>query len=170
LEDGNSWVPKVLVEPRDSNDVVKKFMLLARQSYGPDRLYRISPMLPEREAAELEKLSLLAEWVIVATPSPIGLVPPRTFPNNRLTYLGREDCGPYGMFVYSNDLFSVRKRFEELLSNSPIAASPEHVEEEIKKLALRVPNGILRIGRSDSQVLAQVGLMAASYFAGESRT
>jgi hypothetical protein len=164
-----SWIPKVVIQPRDSNDVVRKFMLLARQSYGPERLYRISPMLPEKESVELESLAKVADWTVVASPSPIGLVPPRSFPQGELTYLGREDCGPYGLFVYSRDLFSVRKRFEALLTSSPIAASAEHIEKEIQKLALTVPNGILRIGRGDTQVIAQVGMMVASHFAQESR-
>jgi hypothetical protein len=166
-ESGTSWVPKVFLQPRDSNDVVRRVMLLSRQSYSADRLYRISPMLPEQDAVELEKISKICEWFVIASPSPIGLVPPRVFPGNSLTYIGREDCGPYGMFVYARDLFPVRKQFESLLDEAPMAASPEQVEAEVRKLALKVPNGILRLGRAEGQVIAQVGLMASIFFSEE---
>jgi hypothetical protein len=166
--EAGSWVPKVFLQPRDSNDVVQQTMLLARQSYKADRLYRISPMLPQKDAADLEKVARVSEWFIVATPTPIGLVPPRTFPGGTLAYIGREDCGPYGLFAYARDLFAVRKQFERVLNEAPIAASPDQVEKEVRSLALNVPNGILRIGRTEGkQVLGQVGLMAASLFARE---
>jgi hypothetical protein len=137
-------------------------MQLARATEREDRFFQVEPMLEAEDADHIVALADLCDWIVVATPSPIGMIPPRRFPNNRLVYLGREDSGAYGFFVYSRDLFTVRRHIEKQLVDAPLQPHGGLLEQHIEALTMSVPNGVLRIGRGQGDITAQIGLMASS--------
>jgi hypothetical protein len=158
-------IPFVCLQPRDANDIVMLMMQLARSSNREDRFFTVSPMLSDAEFPRIAALASLCDWLVLATPSPIGLVPPKVFPAKELLYIGREDLGSYGLFVYARDLFPVRRRVQEELQDAAIAPKPAELEEQLERLALTVPNGVMRLGRGEKTVTPQIGVMAASFFA-----
>jgi hypothetical protein len=155
-------IPFVSVQPRDANQVVHLIMQLAKADDREDRYFQVEPMLTAEDSAEMLKVGRLCDWLVVATPSPIGMIPPRRFEGSGLVYLGREDSGAYGFFVYSRDLFAVRRHIERQLVDAPLQPQSGRLEQQIEHLATSVPNGVLRIGRGHGDITAQVGLMAAS--------
>jgi hypothetical protein len=162
--DGNDeWIPFVCTQPREANDVVRLFLELARSSGKEERFFEVRPLLREDEAIELARLAGLCDWLVVATPTPIGLIPPRSFPDGDLVYLGREDLGSYTLFAYSRDLYSVRRRVMMDLIQAPLRPSESEIESQLEALAVAVPNGVLRMGRGEKSVTPQIGLMVASY-------
>jgi hypothetical protein len=160
-------IPCVSVQPRQANDVVNDLMRLARATDREDRFFQVEPMLQPDDAAKLADLARLCDWLTVATPSPIGMIPPRRLPDDALVYLGRENSGPYGLFVYGRDLFPVRRHLESRLADAPLQPERGLLESQIEELALSVPNGVLRLGRGHGDVTEQVGLVAASALARE---
>jgi len=165
LDVRDEFTPFVALQPRDSNEVVRRMMEIGRGSQDEDSFFEVQPMLTEDEEQEILALAPLCDWVVVAAPGPMGLVPPRRLGGGKLLYLGREDFGPFALFVYCGDLYAVRKRVEAELTEGPVWPVGTNVEEHLRRLALSVPNGVLRIGRSQGAVTVQVGLMAASHFA-----
>ena len=154
------------MQPREANEVVKLFLELARGTSNEDKFYEVRPMLKASEAAEVVAVAKLADWLVLATPSPIGLIPPLRFPDDDLVFLGREDlAGSYALFVYGRDLFTVRRRIQQELKQTPLQASTAELERQLQLLAMAVPNGVLRIGRGDKTVTPQIGVMAAAFFA-----
>jgi hypothetical protein len=164
-EHRNQRVPFVSVQPRDANEVVHLMMQLTRAADREDRFFQVEPMLDAIDAGELARVSSVCDWLVVGTPSPIGMIPPRRFAGVELVYLGREDSGAYGFFVYSRDLFSVRRHIERQMVDAPLQPECGKLEDQIERLALSVPNGVLRIGRGGGDITSQVGLMAASALA-----
>jgi hypothetical protein len=159
-------IPFVSMQPREANEIVRLFLELARGSTSEDKFYQVRPMLDVSETAGVASVAQLSDWFVLATPSPIGLIPPLRFPKDELVFLGREDlAGSYALFVYSRDLFSVRRRVQQELIHSPLQTGTPELEAQLQQLAVAVPNGVLRIGRGEQTVTPQVGLMAAAYFA-----
>jgi len=159
-------VPCVSIQPRESHDVVRLLMGLARLSDRDERFFEIRPLLQGVDVDQWASFGKLADWLAFAAPSPIGLIPPLSLPRQSLSYLGREELGSYALFVYARDLYSVRRRLTSALRSAPMAPQPAEVERQLEQLALAVPNGVLRLGRGGSNVInAQVGLIAASHLA-----
>lgn len=158
-------IPFVSIQPRDANELVLLMMKLGRASNREDQFFQVTPMLGRASALDLVSASETCDWLVVATPSPMGLIPPRVFSEEAVIYLGREDLGAYGLFVYSDDLFVVRRAIQEKLLDAPLQPTHRELESQIQQLALAVPNGVLRLGRSENAVNAQIGLMAAAHFA-----
>jgi len=141
-------------------------MELTRWSKKDDPFYEIRPMLSQETMQEWLSLAERCEWLAFGAPSPVGLVPPRHIDLPRLVYVGREDMGAYSLFAYARELYSVRKRLESRLTGAPLQPRPTEVEGQLEKLALMVPNGVLRLGREGGYtVFEQVGLMATSHLA-----
>lgn len=162
----DATIPYISMQPREANEIVRLFLELARGSSNEDKFYEVRPMLRDQEAAEVTAISRLADWLVLATPSPIGLIPPLRFAENDLVFLGREDlAGSYALFVYGRDLFSIRRRVLNEIKSAPIQAGPKELEQQLQLLAVAVPNGVLRIGRGEKTVTPQIGMMAASFFA-----
>jgi hypothetical protein len=162
---GNERVPFVSLQPRDANDVVNLMMNLARSSESEDRFFEVSPMLAASEIAQIAHVAPIADWIVVGAPGPIGVVPPRSFAEADLIYIGREDLGSYGLFVYTHDLYTVRKRFREEVRQAPLRTDTAELESQLENLAQMVPNGVLRFGRGPNNIRPQIGLMAAAKFA-----
>lgn len=159
------WIPFVCMQPGDANDIVQTFLKLTHSFTKEVEYYEVRPMLKKSEEEEIASIGEFCDWLVIGTPSPIGLIPPRKFPDEALTFLGREDFGAYSLFVYSHDLFSIRRRFQQELSQAPLLVDKNELEEQLQILAITVPNGVLRIGRGEQKVTPHIGVIAASYFA-----
>jgi hypothetical protein len=137
-------------------------MELSRGNAQADKWYQVSPVLDASKEGALCALGKICDWLVLATPSPIGVVPPRNFPKNDLTYLGYESAGVYGLFVYSSDLFPIRKRIQAQLVQAPIAPDVRAIEEQIRRHASATPNGVLSLGMPSTALLEQLGLITAA--------
>jgi hypothetical protein len=163
-------VPFVAFEPRESNSPVVAIQRLAAPSFGAPRLFEVQPMLQENQARQLTALSEVADWVVIGAPAPLGLVAPRHL-GGRITYLGREALGLYGLFVYATSLFPIRKLLTQGMRPAPVLPNPEEVERQLTALAVESPNGVLRIGRSRGAAMwEQIGIIASSEFGRSLRT
>ena len=160
----DEYTPFVSLQPRDSNEIVRRMMELGRASNAEDCSFEIQPMLDKAEEQRIVSLAGLAEWVVVGAPGPMGLIPPRSLGEGTLHYLGREDFGPYSLFVYCRDLYAVLKTVETELTEGPVFPDGTSIEQQLRCLAESVPNGVLRIGRSHGHVTPQIGLMAATHY------
>ncbi len=160
-----SFVPLVSVQPRDSNSVVRLFMQIARGHTLTDKWYEMAPVLDERRERVLIALGAICDWVVLATAAPMGLVPPRRFAGGALSYLGRETTGQYALYVYSSDLFPVRKRIQQRLLQAPIVPDVVGIERQIQAHADATPNGVLRCGMAGTALIGEVGLIVAARFA-----
>jgi hypothetical protein len=119
-------------------------------------------MLSDEASEALGDVGGHTEWLAVGAPSPLGLVAPHEL-GGGLTYLGREALGAYGLFVYATGLFSLRKYVTEEFRDLPLLPNAEEVEARLTDLAIRSPNGVLRIGGTQGKTLwEQVGVMVAT--------
>jgi hypothetical protein len=119
-------------------------------------------MLSDDAAEALSGVAEHTDWLIVAAPSPLGLVAPHEL-GESLTYLGRELIGAYGLFAYATGLFPVRKYVTEEFRDLPLLPNAGEVEARLTQLAVRSPNGVLRIGGTQGKTLwEQVGVMVAT--------
>ena len=159
---GQGLSPSVTFEPRKSNRAVVSLQQLAAPEKRTPDLFQIHPMLSNEASQALGGVAEHTEWLVVAAPSPLGLVAPREL-GAGLTYLGREAIGAYGLFAYTTDLFSLRKYVTEEFRDLPLLPNAEQVEERLMDLALRSPNGVPRIGGTQGKTLwEQVGVMVAT--------
>ena len=159
---GRGLSPSVTFEPRASNRAVVSLQRLAAPDVGAPDLFQIHPMLSDEAAEALGGVTAYTEWLIVAAPSPLGLVAPHELGGD-LTYLGREGLGAYGLFAYSTGLFPLRKYVTEEFRDLPLLPNAEEVEARLMDLAIRSPNGVLRIGGTQGKTLwEQVGVMVAT--------
>jgi hypothetical protein len=159
---GRDLSPSVTFEPRASNRAVVSLQRLVAPEVGSPDLFRIHPMLSGEAAAALGTVSAHTEWLVVAAPSPLGLVAPNELGDD-LTYLGREAMGAYGLFAYSTAMFSLRKYMTEQFRDLPLLPNAHQVEDRLTELAIGSPNGVLRIGGTQGRTLwEQVGLMVAT--------
>jgi hypothetical protein len=156
-------IPTVAIQPRNANDLVLTVMQLARATNREDRFFQVNPMLDPSGIEEVKAIAVLSDWLVVVTPSPIGLIPPRKFEGSDLVYLGREEAGVYSLFVYARDLFPVRKHLQGKIVEAPVRPNREQLEEQLSALATSVPNGVLRVGRTNQDVSSHIGLMASSF-------
>lgn len=161
-------VPCVSIQPRESHDVVQLMMRLARWSDKDDRYFEVRPLLHGKELDLWSSFGQLSDWLAFAAPSPIGLIPPLSLGTAGLTFLGREELGSYALFVYARDLYAIRKKVVTALKSAPIAPQSSEVERQLEKLALAVPNGVLRLGRGGPNIInSQIGLIVASHIASQ---
>ena len=159
---GQGLAPSVTFEPRASNRAVVSLQRLAAPELGTPDLFEIHPMLSDDAAEALGDVAEHTEWLVVAAPSPLGLVAPHEL-GGELTYLGREAIGAYGLFAYATGLFPLRKYVTEEFRDLPLLPNAEEVEARLTDLAIRSPNGVLRIGGTQGKTLwEQVGVMVAT--------
>jgi hypothetical protein len=159
---GQGLAPSVTFEPRASNRAVVSLQRLAAPEVGAPDLFQIQPMLSDEASEALGDVGGHTEWLAVGAPSPLGLVAPHEL-GGGLTYLGREALGAYGLFVYATGLFSLRKYVTEEFRDLPLLPNAEEVEARLTDLAIRSPNGVLRIGGTQGKTLwEQVGVMVAT--------
>ena len=162
LVQGGHMTPFVTFEPRDGNRVVVGLQQLSRVNEGTPRLFEIEPMLRQEQLAEFVALRQISDWAILCAPAPLGLVPSRD-PGGDLVYIGRENLSLYGLFVYSSDLFSIRRLISDRLRQVP-AAPPDlaQIEERIALLALDSSSGVLRMGHQGNALWEHIGLLVAN--------
>lgn len=154
--------PSVTFEPRESNRAVVSLQQLAAPEIGTPDLFQIHPMLSSEASEALGDVAESTDWLVVAAPSPLGLVAPREL-GSGLTYLGRESIGAYGLFAYATGLFPLRKYITEKFRDLPLLPNADEVEARLMDLAIRSPNGVLRIGGTQGKTLwEQVGVMVAT--------
>lgn len=159
---GRGLSPSVTFEPRKSNRAVVSLQQLAAPEIGTPDLFQIHPMLSNEASEALGDVAEHTEWLVVAAPSPLGLVAPHEL-GNGLTYLGREAIGAYGLFAYTSSLFPLRKYVTEEFRDLPLLPNAKEVEARLMDLAIRSPNGVLRIGGTQGKTLwEQVGVMVAT--------
>jgi hypothetical protein len=159
---GHGLSPSVTFEPRSSNRAVVSLQRLAAPEIGSPDLFQIHPMLSTDAAQALVGVAEHTEWLVVGAPSPLGLVAPREI-GESLNYLGREPLGAYGLFAYATALFAVRKYVTEEFRDLPLLPNADEVEARLTDLAVRSPNGVLRIGGTQGKTLwEQVGVMVAT--------
>jgi hypothetical protein len=111
--------PSVTFEPRKSNRAVVSLQQLAAPEIKTPDLFQIHPMLANETSQALGDVAERTEWLVVAAPSPLGLVAPHEL-GSGLTYLGREAIGAYGLFAYTTGLFSLRKYVTENFRDLPL--------------------------------------------------
>lgn len=158
--------PFVSFEPRQNNNPVIALQRLALPNQGSPKLFQVQPMLQDDVSSQFQQLSDVGDWIIIAAPSPLGLIAPRKL-GDELKYLGRETLGSYGLFVYATSLFPIRKLVTQQLAPTPVAPDPNQVESQLAELAVRSPNGVLRIGRGaarqgDNTMWEQIGIIISS--------
>ncbi len=162
--------PYVTFEPRRDNGPVIAIQRLAAGSPGAPKLFQLRPVLSEEETADFTRASAYADWSAICAPSPLGLVAPRAL-GGGLTYLGRENLGTFGLFVYATDLFPLRKFVTRALRPAPLQPDREEVERRLTELAVQSGSGVLRIGKSASgtqgsrTLWEQVGVIVSSALA-----
>ncbi len=159
---GQGLSAAVTFEPRASNRAVVSLQRLVAPEIGNPDLFQIHPMLSEEVATALGDVGEHSEWLVVAAPSPLGLVAPNKFAAG-LTYLGREGLGSYGLFAYASSLFALRKYVTEEFRDLPLLPNATQVETRLTDLAIDSPNGVLRVGGTQGKTLwEQVGVMVAT--------
>ena len=108
-------------------------------------------------------MSDTADWAVIGVPSPLGLIAPRDIGGGRLTYLGREALGPYGLYVYATSLFPIAKIVTRGLVPSPVTPDHTQVENSLTDLAIQSANSVLKIGlRPDDALWEQLGIIVSS--------
>jgi hypothetical protein len=159
---GHGLSPSVTFEPRESNRAVVSLQRLAAPEVGTPDLFQVQPMLSDDATNALAGVADHTEWLVVAAPSPLGLVAPREL-GDKLAYLGREAIGAYGLFAYATGLFPLRKYVTEEFRDLPLLPNAEEVESRLTDLAIQSPNGVLRMGATQGQTLwEQVGVIVAT--------
>lgn len=156
--------PEIVIDPRAGNSVVLLMQEMYRAVSGGTRpLAAIKPLLETDDAASLSKLGDITDWVIFASPGPLGLVSPGTI-NSTLRYVGRGVAGRYGLYVYSADrMYSVRRRFEDFLKHTPSASVPQaKLVDQLVDRAQESAGSILHAGRKIQYRIGElVGLRRA---------
>jgi DNA segregation ATPase FtsK/SpoIIIE, S-DNA-T family len=121
-------------------------------------------MLKTDDAPVLSKLAAGTDWLIFAAPGPLGLISPKTI-NNTLQFVGRANMGNYGLYAYAaNNLFPVRRHFEEYFRKTPVATLPaERMVDLLVTKAQESGNAVLfsSLGSVAAQVAALVALEIA---------
>ena len=153
--------PKIKIDPRESNLVVRLTQqLYAKQSGGNPQLATVRPLLQTDEAPVLSRMASRTDWVVFAAPGPLGLVCPRTI-NSTLRFVGKATLGQYGLYAYAaNDLYPVRRHFEEYFKTTPVATvTPAKMVELLVAKAQESGQAILFAGMTS--VPAQIGCLVA---------
>lgn len=153
---------RIKIDPRAGNIVVRRIQeLYARFKGGRPVLATIRPMLKTDDAPILSRLAAGTDWLIFAAPGPLGLISPKTI-NNTLQFVGRANMGQYGLYAYAaNNLFPVRRHFEEYFRKTPVATLPaEKMVDLLVTKARESGNAVLfaSLGSVPAQVAALVAL------------
>ena len=153
---------RIKIDPRAGNIVVRRIQeLYARFTGGRPVLATIRPMLKTDDAPILSRLAAGTDWLIFAAPGPLGLISPKTI-NNTLQFVGRANMGHYGLYAYAaNNLFPVRRHFEEYFRKTPVATLPaEKMVDLLVTKARESGNAVLfaSLGSVPAQVAALVAL------------
>jgi hypothetical protein len=168
LSDPSAVTAYVTFEPRESNQPVILSQQIGDRRSGVPKSFETTPMLSAEERSELVALSEVCDWVVVGAPAPLGLVPPRNL--DRLTLLGKESYGNYGLFVYAGSLFAIRRILaDHLNTDSPVTVpEAEELEERLTSLALNASRGVLALAHRGSALQEHLGLLVANHIAGVS--
>ena len=157
------YSPYVTFMPRDNNSPVVDILRLSNASLGTPRLFKTEPIMSDEVTRQLELLSDTADWAVIGVPAPLGLIAPRDIGGGRLTYLGREALGPYGLYVYATSLFPIAKVVTRGLVPSPVSPDHNQVEISLTDLAIQSANSVLKIGlRPDDALWEQLGIIVSS--------
>jgi hypothetical protein len=157
--------PQISIDPRQGNTVVRTTQdLYAKASGKKPKLATLRPLFEYGEAPVLSRMASHTDWLVFAAPGPLGLVTPKTI-NNTLRFVGRHGCGTYGIYVYAaDDMFPVRKHFEEFFKTTPIATmQPSQMVDLLVTKAHESGNAVLfsSTAGAESQVASLVALTVA---------
>lgn len=157
--------PQISIDPRQGNTVVRTTQdLYAKASGKKPKIATLRPLFEYGEAPVLSRMASHTDWLVFAAPGPLGLVTPKTI-NNTLRFVGRHGCGRYGIYVYAaDDMFPVRKHFEEFFKTTPIATmQPSQMVDLLVTKAHESGNAVLfsSTAGAESQVASLVALSVA---------
>lgn len=148
--------PRIKLDAAAGNRVVKAIQQLYHAISGATpKLASIRPLLHTDDASALAKLAGTADWVVFGAPGPLGLVSPENV-NTTLHFVGRTSSGIYGVYAYGADeLFPIRRRFEEYFKDTPIASlnAPDVVEALVER-AHQSGQAVLFAGKKQAPHLA----------------
>jgi hypothetical protein len=160
LDDRDELTPIVISKPRGDNDVVQRMLRLGYEDDKPAAYWEVKPMLKDSEIAEMKALSEICDWIAVAVPGSMGLIPLKDL-GDSVTYIGRQDFGPYMLFVYCRDTYAIRKFLQKELDLKPVWADNEVIKKRIVELAEAVPNGIITLALAKNKKTESLGLIVA---------
>lgn len=172
LTDIETVTPCVSFEPRQENQPVRAMQLLTGADDAGVFTVKQARMA-DSLANALVRLSERSEWLVIASPSPLGVMLPRE-PLPSLKLLGCDRVGPYELRVYARDMYPLSRMVERAFaSGAPLSSDRAAIERMLSRLPLSSPNGLLKVGQSakgptpvhsDWRVLWEhLGLLAASH-------
>lgn len=159
---------KIKIDPTTRNFAVLRTHELYKKYRGGTRpeVATIRPLLETDERPVLSSLATNTDWLIFAAPGPLGLVAPTTI-NKTLRYVGKASMGQYGLYAYAaDDLFSVRKKFESYISDTPVSTvPPQRMVEILTHKAKESGNAVLMSATAGVQ--AELAALVALHIARE---
>ena len=152
--------PHIRLDPREGNSVVLLQKDVASLIHGEQQLLNLSPSLPAADLAGLRAIAAHTEWLVAAVPGPVGVVAQAQVGDERVL-IGRQDVGPYGLYVYALGAYAVRRYLAARVREAPLEFSPGELDQQIAALAGRSPHQMLSLGRSDQGQIDTIGMLAA---------
>jgi hypothetical protein len=152
--------PQLTLCPRDENEVVLLQRNAARLIGGDPALVDTNPTLPAADIRALAKAASTTEWLVVAVPGPVGVVAQAELGDQRLM-IGREDFGPYGLYVYADGAYAIRRFLGTNVTQLPIEYTEEQLDEQIARIAKNSPRQILGLSRKHQGVTDTMGVLTA---------
>jgi hypothetical protein len=156
-------VPWMTLKPRKDNQAVHLLQKIPMPGSDPN-VFEFKAEYLSGQSIPFDALRENTDWVVLAVPGAISRIPPKDLSAHRLFYLGKETVGPYALFVYTSDRFSIRKFFNDSVTEAPVTTSTTEMEERLDEIATSSPQGVLRLGiRKENAVWEQVANLVADY-------
>ena len=152
--------PQLTLCPRDDNEVVLLQRNAARLIGGDPALVDTNPTLPTADVDALAKAAATTDWLVVAVPGPVGVVAQADLGEGRLL-IGRQDFGPYGLYVYSDGAYAVRRFLGTRVKEAPIEYTEDQLDSQIARIAKNSPRQILGLPTAREGVTETIGILTA---------
>ncbi|MGH7705195.1 MAG: FtsK/SpoIIIE domain-containing protein [Candidatus Dormibacteria bacterium] len=157
---GKGLRPQLTLCPRDDNEVVLLQRNAARLIGGDPALVDTIPTLPDADLRSFAAAAASTEWLIIGVPGPVGVVAQADV-GDRRRLIGREDFGPYGLYVYADGAYAVRRFLGTRVVEAPIEFSELHLDAQIERIAENSPRQILGLARRHEGVTDTIGVFTA---------
>ena len=151
---------EVTLVPSDDNRLVLAPLGIAHVIGGDEALMNASPSLAPSELASLKRVSSSTEWLVVGVPGPVGTVSQRDLDPERLL-IGRQDFGPYGLYVFAHGPYALRRFLAQWVRNVPVELTAEQLDAQVSLLAERSDRQLLALSRASKGVTETLGILTA---------